>query len=46
MTEPAEARVPLTERFTIDGWQDHLLLGVVAFVGFVLLYALLFGGKK
>lgn len=46
MIESAEARVPLTERFTIDGWQDHLLLGVIAFVGLVLLYALLTGGKK
>lgn len=46
MTELAKTRVPLTERFTIDGWQDQLLLGVIAFVALVLLYALVFGGKK
>lgn len=39
-------RTPLLDRFALDGWQDHLLLGVLVFVGLALLYAFLSGGKK
>lgn len=41
-----DERVPLSERFTIDGWQDHLLIGVLVFVGLALLYTLLSNRKK
>lgn len=39
-------RTPLVEHFTVDGWQDQVLIGVLAFVALVLLYSLLFGGRK
>lgn len=30
-----------TDRIELEGWQDYLLVGSLAFVGFILLYMLL-----
>lgn len=46
MTEPTVDTVPLVDRLKIEGWQDHLLIIVIGFVGLVLLVALLRGGKS
>jgi hypothetical protein len=36
----------LMDRLQIEGWQDHLLVIVIGFVGLVLLIAYLRGGKS
>lgn len=46
MIDRPDAHVPLVSRLTFSGWDDYVLVGVLAFVVFVLLYALLTSGRK
>lgn len=42
----SDTRVPLSDRLTIEGWEDFVIVGTLAFVGIILLTMLLRGGKR